>query len=1227
MIRSTILIILIFLLFRSQANAEPAKTNQLVPGMRQLRYQPDGSDFVITNGKLRFNRALYGSNTAFRIEAGDLPEFALYLPGMGGNLRFGLIDATGSKWLIHTKNINARYRPGSMIYTISDPMLGNGNLQITVLALADVEGVIVQLSCKGIPEHLQLFWAFGGVTGKKFSRDGDLGADPESSFYLKPEYCADNEYMISGSSFKVYYGSGRDKSEAERYENNYKPTKAELEVTRMKSRNQLTGMFPPESELKTSDPTRQNSPSEFFASETNGSPALTGKIVLKSNSEQYFLISNPETFQLPDYKQLPALFQQAEVRRKKIADRIQIHTPDPFMNTIGGALSVAADAIWEDPSYLHGSVAWRMRLNGWRGAYTADALGWHDRAKMHFTEYSKSQYLEPASGSSVPDPKTNLARQEEKIGNAIYTEGYISRNPGKISPPHHYDMNLVFIDQVLRHFNWTGDTAYLKQMWPMITRHLAWEKRCFDGNNDGLYDAYCCIWASDALQYSGGGVTHSSAYNYFANKTAAHLATLIGQNPQPYQAEAEKILKAMNKQLWMPDNGWFAEYKDLLGLQKVHPSAALWTIYHAIDSEVPDPFQAWQCLRYIDTEIPHIPITANGLTGKYYTLATTNWMPYAWSINNVASGEVFHTALAYWQTGRYDEAFLIAKSSLLDFLYLGSSPGNFGQLSYYDAFRGELYRDFADGIGAASRALIEGLFGIHPDATNGKLLIRPGFPSEWNFASLKTPDISIDFKRENNTDIYIIDPLFFRNLRLVLLIKSQRDRIKSLTINGRPGKWETLPETVGQPEIEVTCSAAEKQVIKIEWSGNPPEVVKMPGYYAQGGILKMTTKLATISEVSDPQQIIKNQKILQRSFLATVSGEKGNHTAFVKLEQGEMAWWMPICFEIRQPLEIISTKNQPPGKLYFTIRNNTPNAVFATVHVNGFVQKVNAGANSESSRLTIQENHLTIGSNHVSVVSSKSTFAKNLINWNIAKKSIARYETIDLSKQFNDEVTNIFKNKYLSPRSPYPTLAIPTQGIGDWCSFNETEDIDDSGLRSKAGATNQITLAQGIPFKTPGTPNVSNILFTSQWDNYPKQAAIKLSGKASHVYLLMAGSTHHMQSRFDNGEVAVEYTDGTSEKLILRNPETWWPIEQDYYDNGLAFDPGVSKPVRVYLKTGDVRTDGYQVLNKNKGNRIKGGAATVLDIPLNPEKELKLLSLKTFANDVVIGLMSITLER
>ena len=42
---------------------------------------------------------------------------------------------------------------------------------------------------------------------------------------------------------------------------------------------------------------------------------------------------------------------------------------------------------------------------------------------------------------------------------------------------------------------------------------------------------------------------------------------------------------------------------------------------------------------------------------------------------------------------------------------------------------------------------------------------------------------------------------------------------------------------------------------------------------------------------------------------------------------------------------------------------------------------------------------------------------------------------------------------------------------------------------------------------------------------------------------------------------------------------------------------------------------------------MPGGAATVLDLPLDPEKELKSLTVRTLANEVVIGLMGVTLAR
>ena len=81
---------------------------------------------------------------------------------------------------------------------------------------------------------------------------------------------------------------------------------------------------------------------------------------------------------------------------------------------------------------------------------------------------------------------------------------------------------------------------------------------------------------------------------------------------------------------------------------------------------------------------------------EYQTLSTSDWAPYEWSINNVVMAEVMHTVLAYYQAGRTEEAYQLLKANILDFMYLGSSPANFGQLSKMDVATGEGYRDFAD---------------------------------------------------------------------------------------------------------------------------------------------------------------------------------------------------------------------------------------------------------------------------------------------------------------------------------------------------------------------------------------------------------------------------------------------------------------------------------------------------------------------------------------------------
>ena len=1107
--------------------------------MRKIHYAPEGNSFVLKNGTRKFNRALYGSNTGFRIETGDLPEFAMYMPGMGGNFKLGIVNGKESKWITGASKIDTRYVLGIMHYTIEDAILGNGKLFVDVVALKEKEGFIVKVYGKHIAKNNNLIWAFGGATGKKFSRDGDIGADPESVFYLQPDYCINNKYTLQKHSFLLEYGS----------ENNKQKTG---------NNKSLVGFFP-ESSTHLGNANQQKTPLELFASKMEALPVITGKINLISEKSNYWLLATEDLKIDVSQKGLAALYEKSVQQTQVLANRVKVVTPDPYINTLGAALSIASDGIWENPAYLHGAIAWRMYLNAWRGAYTADPLGWHDRAKSHFESYSKSQVTSPENGPVVFDEEKNLARQKEEIGTSMFSGGYISRYPNKNTVAHHYDMNLVFIDQMLRHFKWTGDTAFMKEMWPTIQRHLDWEKRNFDADGDGLYDAYASIWASDALQYSGGGVIHSSAYNYYANKTVAETAKKINENAEPFSKEADKILKATNEQLWIPNKGIFAEYKDALGNRLLHDKPGIWSIYHTMDSELSNPFESYQMLGYVDNQIPHIPISAEGLDKKdLYVISTTNWQPYTWSINNVALAEQLHTALAFWQGGKTDEAYKMWESALIESMYLGASPGGFEQLLYQDAIRGELYRDFADPIGMASRTLVEGLYGIQPDALAGILTIKPGFPSKWNEASLEIPDISFSFKRENKQDTYKIENRLASKMNLKLILNAPFDGIENIKINGKEVSWKLIPESIGTPKISIEVPYNSVYDVTVNWKGNVLEELKSERLYTSGELLNLTASKAKVISVNDPQLVLSEISKTLNSLKAKVNGD-GHKMFFIELKQGDLSWWNPIDLNIK----------------------------------------------------------------------TEEKFNKKETNWDTPLDKSIKIETVSLAPFFNSKVTDIFNYEYLSPRPKTATLQLPKQGIGNWCYPNVSVKIDDSGLRQKAKANRQITTSNGIPFQTPSDENLKNIIFTSMWDNFPESISIPLDGKASHAYFMLAGTTNPMQSRIVNGEIKVEYTDGSSEVLPLKNPENWWPIEQDYFTDGLAFTTDAPKPPRVYFKSGEISRDfkDFKTIKGFSNYGVEGGAGTILDLPLNKNKTLKSLVLRTIANDVVIGLMSVTLIR
>ena len=123
------------------------------------------------------------------------------------------------------------------------------------------------------------------------------------------------------------------------------------------------------------------------------------------------------------------------------------------------------------------------------------------------------------------------------------------------------------------------------------------------------------------------------------------------------------------------------------------------------------------------------------------------------------------------------------------------------------------------------------------------------------------------------------------------------------------------------------------------------------------------------------------------------------------------------------------------------------------------------------------------------------------------------------------------------------------------------------------------------------------------------------------------------------GELYLEGIGYFCDTLHLENPINWPTINEEFVFDGKAFWSAPVKPLRFRLDNGTVSrhinlSAATPLPNKEialgkapSPYAIHHGAGVILKMPLNPSKRLTSLRLVTLSNDIVAGLMGLTLER
>lgn len=434
------------------------------------------------------------------------------------------------------------------------------------------------------------------------------------------------------------------------------------------------------------------------------------------------------------------LYEAAWNHQQQLEQTIDISTPDAFLNTLGGSMAAAADGLWDDSTrqWRLSAMADPQAATLGDGACMGDYLGWYTRQR---------QFLDSSSCSPSPD-------------------------------------------MLLHHFLWDADSAHMRNHWQTLTADLKAESKSPELSSSLL------------------------SRRYASCRLAARVASVLGEDPKPFEQEATSIANTLQQRLWLRDECRWAERIDNKGVR--HTVPALWSVYNPIINGVGTRNEWLQATEYVDSFLPHVPIGPiavhqtddDELSARLrlltadlpalQTVSTSSWQPYQWTLHNVMPAEMMRLALAYFKAGRADDGYRLMKTTLADNMFLSPSPANFSLTSSADKALGYQGTDVADAVGSSARTLVEGLFGIEPDALGGSCTLHYRLPRSWNEASLRTPYITLSIHRDGEELVCNIEQRFPKRLRMVLeagdkTVTGTTDSVQTLRI--------ALPAETALPQV------------------------------------------------------------------------------------------------------------------------------------------------------------------------------------------------------------------------------------------------------------------------------------------------------------------------------------------------------------------------------------------------------------------------------------------
>ncbi|ASU34973.1 amylo-alpha-1,6-glucosidase [Mucilaginibacter xinganensis] len=330
------------------------------------------------------------------------------------------------------------------------------------------------------------------------------------------------------------------------------------------------------------------------------------------------------------------------------------------------------------------------------------------------------------------------------------------------------------------YLKWTGDTAFIKKIYPYIKDGINWLLTTTDTNHNMFPEGY------GIMEVTGlnAELIDVAVYTQQALKNAAEMATIMGDKKagEKYAALAASLQLKVNKSFWDEES---TSYCDFFGTKQ----QALSTLDGALkqlkigETGAPDKQQTERENFYIalQKKISLMRDTSRGwLTNKNWVINTpmeTGIAPYKTAIMaldkirmencgeygpylsavekkymmTIATGV---QAVAECRYGRVDSAMWYVNKIAATFNRV--LPGSISEMMPdYGCFT-QAWTNYGIDV-----PLVSYVFGVTPDAVKHTVNIRPNLPSTWknvNIKNVKVGDnnLSIDIKTKGNRRTYTI---------------------------------------------------------------------------------------------------------------------------------------------------------------------------------------------------------------------------------------------------------------------------------------------------------------------------------------------------------------------------------------------------------------------------------------------------------------------------------------